>query len=50
MYLVVSTLVQKFDFDFGGLKEDNFEVLSDQFAIDIKGKAVLNAHVANHDA
>ncbi|KAM7211722.1 Cytochrome P450 [Rhypophila decipiens] len=47
MYLVMAALVQKFDFDFKGLThEDHFEVMSDQFIISTKGKAVLQARVS----
>lgn len=46
MYLVMAALVQKFDFDFRGLTADHFEVMSDQFIINTKGKAVLEALVS----
>ncbi|KAK4172409.1 putative cytochrome P450 E-class, group I [Triangularia setosa] len=47
MYLVMAALLPKFDFDFKGLTpEDHFEVMSDQFIISTKGKAVLEARVS----
>lgn len=45
MYLVLSALVQRFDFDFQGLKADHFQFVSDQFIIGTKGQAVLEALV-----
>ncbi|KAM7208561.1 putative cytochrome P450 E-class, group I [Naviculisporaceae sp. PSN 640] len=47
MYLVMAALLAKFDFDFDGLTPpDHFEVMSDQFIISTKGKAVLDARVS----
>ncbi|KAK4222656.1 putative cytochrome P450 E-class, group I [Podospora fimiseda] len=49
MYLVMAALVSKFDFNFEGfVPEDHFEVMSDQFIICTKGKAVLEARVSLH--
>ncbi|KAK4209717.1 putative cytochrome P450 E-class, group I [Rhypophila decipiens] len=51
VYLVMAALLQKFDFDFEGLThEDHFEVMSDQFIISTKGKAVLQACVSHRMA
>jgi hypothetical protein len=44
----MAALVQKFDFDFRGLTADHFQVMSDQFIISTKGKAVLEALVSLH--
>ncbi|KAK4465019.1 putative cytochrome P450 E-class, group I [Cladorrhinum samala] len=47
MYRAMAALLPKFDFDFEGLaSEDHFEVVSDQFIIATKGKAVLEARVS----
>lgn len=47
MYLTMAALLAKFDFDFKGLTPpDHFEVMSDQFIISTRGKAVLNARVS----
>jgi len=45
MYMVVSALVQKFNFDFSRVPADHFVFESDQFIIGTKGKAVLEATV-----
>ncbi|KAK7404080.1 hypothetical protein QQX98_010138 [Neonectria punicea] len=45
MYLVMSALVRRFDFDFRGLTDDYFEFESDQFIIGTKGKGVLEVNV-----
>lgn len=41
MYLVVSALVQRLDFDFGGVPKDHFEFVNDMFIIGYKGKTDL---------
>ncbi|KAK0712207.1 cytochrome P450 [Apiosordaria backusii] len=47
MYMVVAALVRGFEFDFQGLTlDDHFKVMSDQFIISTKGKAVLEARVS----
>ncbi|KAK0665693.1 putative cytochrome P450 E-class, group I [Cercophora samala] len=48
MYLLMAALVQRFDFDFdGGLtSKDHFKVMSDQFIISTRGKAVLETRVS----
>jgi hypothetical protein len=50
MYLVVSALAQRFNFDFHGLAADHFEPESDQFIIGTKGKAVLVAYANTYKA
>ncbi|KAI9157955.1 putative cytochrome P450 E-class, group I [Paramyrothecium foliicola] len=47
LYLVITTLVQRFDFDFSGIAEDHFEIESDSFTIGIKGKSILHTTVAS---
>lgn len=47
LYLVVSALVRKFNFDFTGVEADHFEWASDQFTIGIKGKSELGALVTS---
>lgn len=49
MYLLMAALLLRFDFDFTGLTpKDHFKVMSDQFIISTKGKAVLQARVSLH--
>ena len=47
MYLVVATLVTRFDFDFTGLVDgkEHFRVVSDQFILGYKGGPGLKARV-----
>ncbi|ROV86947.1 hypothetical protein VMCG_10772 [Cytospora schulzeri] len=45
MYLVLATLVQRFDFQFTRAKAEDFECDSDQFVIGTKGKGQLEAFV-----
>ncbi|KAI5920337.1 cytochrome P450 [Camillea tinctor] len=47
MYLVIATLVQRFDFKFEGIAAADFEMESDQFIIGTKAAANLIAHVAS---
>ncbi|KJZ71985.1 hypothetical protein HIM_08665 [Hirsutella minnesotensis 3608] len=47
MYFLVSTLVQRFDFDFSNTKADHFEFVSDQFIIGTRGKAILEGLVTS---
>lgn len=49
MYLVVAALVQRFSFQFIGVKAEDFECTSDQFVIGTKGKAMLEAHIKIHE-
>lgn len=47
MYLLMAAIVQKFEFDFDGLTpKDHFKVVSDQFIVSTKGKAVLETRVS----
>jgi len=43
MYILVSTLAQKFDFRYEEAKAEDFECVSDQFAIGTEGRGVLKA-------
>ena len=36
LYLVVATLIRRFDFDFGNVKAEDVECVSDQFVIGTK--------------
>ncbi|KAI1768421.1 cytochrome P450 [Hypoxylon sp. FL1150] len=45
LYLVISSLVRKFDFDFVGVDANHFEWASDQFTIGIKGRSEVGALV-----
>ncbi|KAK7428184.1 hypothetical protein QQZ08_005250 [Neonectria magnoliae] len=45
MYLVMSALVRRFNFDLRGLTDDYFVFESDQFIIGTKGKGVLEVNV-----
>ena len=43
MYISVSTLAQRFDFQFVDAKAEDFECVSDQFAVGTGGKGRLMA-------
>ncbi|KAI1397246.1 cytochrome P450 [Hypoxylon fuscum] len=45
-YLIISRIVQSFDFEFKDAEAADFEMVSDQFVIGTKGNAVLNGLVA----
>lgn len=47
MYLVLSALVQQFDFNFDKVKPDHFDFVSDQFIIGTNGKGVLEGFVTS---
>ena len=49
MYLIVSSLVRKLDFDLSDVPTDHFVFESDQFHLGTKGKAVLRAMVTLND-
>ncbi|KAF4462954.1 cytochrome P450 [Fusarium albosuccineum] len=46
LYLVISTLVQRFDFHFPEAKAEDFEPVADHFAVGTRGKGVLKATVS----
>ncbi|KAI2776210.1 cytochrome P450 [Daldinia loculata] len=48
LYLVIATLVYRYNFQFQGATAEDFECISDQFAIGTKGKGILNAIVTTH--
>ena len=48
MYLALAELVQRFDFQFEGIRAEDFECISDQFIIGTKAKGNLNAFVSVH--
>lgn len=49
MYLVLATLVQKFDFEFRDASAEDFEWGWDDFTIGTKSQGVLNASVTSHE-
>ncbi|KAF5869064.1 putative cytochrome p450 protein [Botrytis fragariae] len=48
MYMLLATLVQRFDFHFEGVTSEDFECESDQFIIGTSGKGVLNAFATSY--
>lgn len=48
MYLIVATLVQKFDFDMSEVPSNHFDFISDGFIIRTPGKASLETVVTVH--
>lgn len=45
MYLILATMIRRFDFEFEGATAEDFMASSDQFIIGTKGKGVLKAAV-----
>ena len=48
-YLALAELVQRFDFQFEGIRAEDFECISDQFIIGTKAKGHLKAFVSVYD-
>lgn len=46
MYIVISTIIPRFDFKFQGVTARDLECDSDQFAIGTRGKGVMYATVS----
>lgn len=48
MYIFVSALDQRFNFQFDGAEAQDFECDSDQLVVGTRGKGVLRARVTTH--
>ncbi|KAI0850418.1 hypothetical protein F5Y00DRAFT_233277 [Daldinia vernicosa] len=49
LYPVISTLIYRYNFQFQGAIAEDFECISDQFAIGTSGRGILNATVTTHE-